>query len=294
MGRRFGSVFVLFVMVWMITACGVRNTTEYVLFDSGQVSNLSVGEREQQYLQFLENNVKEALRDLDVINDVNVEITDDAGVLDVTVEIDYSDVLSDTSVIGKSIEESLAKFFPEGTKLTITGGMTESEAFDRFLNNELPVFSGLDREWSIYYDDYCSGGFLEEEEYGISRLDLDNDGKEELVIDSVGHYGAAIIDFMDGILYFLAEGEGTAGICSYTFIEDEAWIVHSDTTHGGRQMFWFEKFNGDGEIVDQFTLSAEYWDEPWGRYAENSDFTYRDEKITMQEYENLRQSYIGW
>ena len=59
-------------------------------------------------------------------------------------------------------------------------------------------------------------------------------------------------------------------------------------------MFWFEKFNGDGEVADRFTLSAEYWDEPEGRYTENSEFTYRDEKITMQEYENLRQLYMGW
>lgn len=291
MGRRSGFIFVLIIMVWMLTACGVRNT-EDVLFNPGQTSNLS--DKEQQYRQFLADNVKEALRGLDVIDDVHIDITDDAGILDVTVKIDYSDVLSDTTVISKSIEESLTKFFPEGTRLTITGGMTESEAFELFLNNELPVFSGLDREWSIYYEDYCSGGFLDEEEYEISRLDLDNDGKEELVVDSVGHYGAMVIDFREGILYILAQGEGTAGICSYTFIDDEAWIVHSDTSHGGRQMFWFEKFNGDGEVVDQFTLSAEYWEEPEGRYTENSEFTYRDEKITMEEYESLRRMYIGW
>lgn len=180
------------------------------------------------------------------------------------------------------------------TYLTSTETLRQEQAFDRFLDNQTPAFSGMDGEWSIFYEDYCKSGFLDEEECKVSRLDLDNDGKEELVIDSVGHYGAAVLDFRNGILYFLAEGEGTAGICSYTFIEDEAWIVHSDTTHAGRQMFWFEKFNGDGEVVDQFTLSAEYWEEPWGSYTENSEFTYREEKITMEEYEELRQLYMGW
>ncbi|MCM1540626.1 MAG: hypothetical protein NC121_05130 [Blautia sp.] len=179
--------------------------------------------------------------------------------------------------------------------IQMTGGITEVQAFDLFLNNQLPAFFSVDGGSCIYYEEYCNGGFLEEEEYKVTRLDIDNDGREELVIDSVGHYGAAVLDFRGGILYFLAQGEGTAGICDYTYIEDEAWIVHSDTTHADRQMFWFEKFNGDGKVADQFTLSAEYWEEPdQGKYTENSDFTYRDEKITMQEYEELRQLYMGW
>lgn len=213
-----------------------------------------------------------------------------------------------------------AEFSREGTKSPVHGEMTQSQAFELFLDNELPVFfSVAEGEACLYYDDYCDGGFVEEEEYEISRLDLDNDGEEELVIDSMGHYGTAVIDFRDGRLCFLAQGEGTAGICSYIFIpagskpgaapdefaeslsdaagtstEEEAWIVHRDTSHAGRQMFWFEKYNGEGEVVDQFTLFAEYWEEPEDRYTEDSDFTYRDEKITMREYEELRMLLLGW
>ncbi len=73
----------------------------------------------------------------------------------------------------------------------------------------------------------------------------------------------------------------------------ETYIVHRDTSHGGRQVYWFDKYNGKGEVEDSFTLSAEYWDSEDDHYNENSDFTFRDKKITMEEYESLVSKMLG-
>lgn len=53
-------------------------------------------------------------------------------------------------------------------------------------------------------------------------------------------------------------------------------------------------FDGGGNIVDEFELGAEYRDSTDDKYDENSDFTFRDEKISMSEYEELRKEIIGW
>ena len=101
------------------------------------------------------------------------------------------------------------------------------------------------------------------------------------------------LDARDGKVYVLAAGEGTARVLSYTDYDDATWIVHRDTSHGGRQIYWLTKYDGEGRIADEFRLAATYWDSPESTYDENSDFTYRDEKISMEEYEALLSEIFG-
>lgn len=121
---------------------------------------------------------------------------------------------------------------------------------------------------------------------------MDNDGENEQIVN--GPYGGKYFDARDGKVYVLAEGEGTSGELFYTYYDNAVWIVHSDTTHMGRKMYWLTRYDGEGNVTDEFQLSAEYWDSPDSKYDENSDFTYRDEKISMEEYETLRKEIIGW
>ncbi|MDE7043702.1 MAG: hypothetical protein K2O97_01575, partial [Acetatifactor sp.] len=123
------------------------------------------------------------------------------------------------------------------------------------------------------------------------RVDLDNDGEREQILN--GPYGGMYFDARDGKVYVLAAGEGTSGVLFYTYFENAVWIVHRDTSHMGRQMYWLEKYDGSGNMTDEFQLSAEYWDSPVDQYDENSDFTFRDEKITMTEFEELREEILG-
>lgn len=165
------------------------------------------------------------------------------------------------------------------------------ELLDAFLANEIPAFSA-DEQYTMMWSDLD----YEDEDWASysvgERTDLDNDGEDEQIIN--GPYGGPYLDARDGKVYVLAEGEGTAGYLSYTHYDNAVWIVHSDTTHGGRQMYWLTKYDGDGNIADEFRLGAEYWDSPDDRYDENSKFTYRDEEISMTEYEALREEIIGY
>lgn len=165
------------------------------------------------------------------------------------------------------------------------------ELLDAFLAGEISAIREDNREASLNFDELPVD---EEDWYSYSvgeRIDLDNDGENELILD--GPYGGMYIDARDGKVYVLAAGEGTAGVLSYTDYDNATWIVHRDTSHMGRQIYWLTRYDGDGNIADEFQLGAEYWDSPDDKYDENSDFTYRDAKISMEEYETLLSEIFG-
>lgn len=166
------------------------------------------------------------------------------------------------------------------------------ELLDAFLASEIPAIYDNGDDPVLMYDQLPH----DEEDwmcYSVGeRIDLDNDGENEQIVN--GPYGGIYFDARDGKVYVLDKGEGTAGELSYADYDNVTWIVHSDTTHVGRQMFWLKRYDGGGNIVDEFKLGASYWDSDDDKYDENSDFTYRDEKISMSEYEELRKEIFGW
>ena len=101
------------------------------------------------------------------------------------------------------------------------------------------------------------------------------------------------LDARDGQVYVLAQGEGTAGELSYIEYEDSIYIIHRDTSHGGRKIYRFDLYDGSGEAVESFDLSAEYWDAEYDMYDSDSDFTFKGEAITMEEYEKLMKEIFG-
>lgn len=164
------------------------------------------------------------------------------------------------------------------------------ELLDAFLDGEIPAYysDGTD---TLMISDLI---FDEEDYFSYSvgdRVDLDNDGEQEQIVN--GPYGGIYFDARDGKVYILAAGEGTAGVLSYAAFENAVWVVHRDTSHAGRQMYWLDQYDGSGNIVDEFLLSAEYWGSPVDKYDEDSDFTYRGEEITMAEFEELRNKIMS-
>jgi hypothetical protein len=134
-------------------------------------------------------------------------------------------------------------------------------------------------DWESYY--YNDNSFV----------DLDNDGEDELIL--WGPYGGMYLDARDGGVYVLTEGHGTAGELWYTEHEGDIYIVHADVSHAGRQIHNLDRYE-NGEIVESFDLSAEYWENTFDTYDRDSDFTYRGEKVTMEEYEALCKEYLGY
>lgn len=175
----------------------------------------------------------------------------------------------------------------QDNKIIDEAAMDSEELLDAFLAGEVPAI--YDNEKVIMFDEFP---FDDEDYYSVGeRLDLDNDGENEQIVN--GPYGGIYLDARDGKVYVLAEGEGTTGLLSYTYYDNAVWIVHSDILHAGRKMHWLTKYDGDGNIADEFLLSAEYWDSPYDGYDESSIFTYRDEEISMTEYEALSMEIFG-
>lgn len=172
-------------------------------------------------------------------------------------------------------------------------GASGSEALlDAFLASEVAAVYEDGREQVIWFDE------LPHEEdwakYTVGeRIDLDNDGEREQIIK--GPYGGIYLDVRDNLVYVLTKGDGTGMMLSYTNYDNAVWIVHRDTLHGGRQIYRMTKYDGGEHIVDEFVLSAQYWDAPPnGSYDEDSDFSYRGEAISMEEYEALLEEIFGW
>ncbi len=189
---------------------------------------------------------------------------------------------------GRNNEETASETF--GSDSTVKS--ESEELLDAFLAGDIPAFYDNEEESVIMFEWLM----VDEEDYFSysvgERIDLDNDGENEQIVN--GPYGGIYFDARNGKVYVLSEGEGTAGVLFYTDYDSATWIVHSDTTHAGRQTYWLTRYDGEGNIADEFKLGAEYWDSPHDKYDENSDFTYRDEKISMAEYEALRKEIFDW
>ena len=179
---------------------------------------------------------------------------------------------------------------------TSTGSATAEEAdalFEKAINGEIIVNAvyedGTDISFWIpdlpqdpeEWDSYSAG----------ERADLDNDGVKELVLN--GPYGGKYLDARDGGVYQLAEGEGTAGQLYYAEYDGKTYICHVDNSHGGREIFLMDQYNGNGVIVESTSLSAEYWD-----YVEfTADAAvchFGDEEISVERYLELRKEIFKY
>ena len=130
------------------------------------------------------------------------------------------------------------------------------------------------------------------ESYEVGEsVDLDNDGEKELILN--GPYGGKYLDARDGGVYQLAEGEGTAGQLCYADYNGKTYICHVDNSHGGREIFLMDQYNGNGAIVESTSLTAEYWD-----YVEfTADAAvchFGDEEIPVERYLELRKEIFKY
>ena len=164
--------------------------------------------------------------------------------------------------------------------------MTSNELLNAFIRGEVAAEGEYEGKHSFMISDLLNN---DEEwlKYSVGDwIDADNDGEDELVMD--GPYGGMILDARNGKVVILAQGEGTAGVLRIAQAPGGYWIAHCDTSHGGREVYSLDLYNGDGDIISSEVLSAEYYDSPDGQYNQKSSFTYRDKPISMQEFEDIR------
>ncbi len=169
---------------------------------------------------------------------------------------------------------------------------TAEELLDLFIEGELVATYPDDMREPFSITDIPMD--IEDDWYSYSvgeRVDLDNDGEKELILS--GPYGGIYLDARDGQIFVLAYGDGTADVLDYTMFDGQTWIVHSDVTHAGREIYDFTLYDGEGRVADAFRLSREYWNTPNEPDGPNTVYTYRDEEITREVYEEVLEKVFG-
>lgn len=203
-------------------------------------------------------------------NGVQVMVTLDAGYVAYGENVQY---LFESS-------KGLTKFKNEIRE----SGSAEDEVakyLDDFLAGDVEAYNAFTSE-HFYITDLKMDS-QDEDSYSVGdRIDLDNDGIEELILS--GPNGGMYLDVLDTQVAVFAMGDGTSFDLSYAEYDSAIWIIYSDTTHVGRKSYSLTKYNGIDKVVDAFDINCEYQGD---NYDENSDFHIRDEKVTMEEFEKI-------
>ena len=137
--------------------------------------------------------------------------------------------------------------------------MTAEELLDAFIDGSVDAVDTADPSsaWNISDLNKDSQG---EELYSIGeRVDLDNDGENELVI--CGPYGGIYLDCRDDKVYEFARGDGSAIVLSYTYYNGDVWIMYSNDMNAGYETYHMEKYEGADNLAAEMNFGEELIDE---------------------------------
>ncbi len=162
-----------------------------------------------------------------------------------------------------------------------------NKLFNKFLSGEINAEgNGLMDSFNISELDMSGESW---ESYSIGdRLDLDNDGEDELILS--GPYGGMYLDASGDKVKVFEMGDGTASNLSYTYSDNAVWVVHSDTMHAGRKVYRLDKYMGADKIVESATLAI-YYSADSG--YDTKTYYYNDEEISDKKYTELYQKFFG-
>lgn len=133
---------------------------------------------------------------------------------------------------------------------------TAEELLDLFINGSINAVDPADVTSAFYITDLNMGS-EEWDSYSVGeKVDLDNDGENELII--CGPYGGIYLDARDGKVYKFAGGDGTALILSYTYYNGDVWILYSNRSSAGFEFFHMEKFEGADNLVAEMNFGEEF------------------------------------
>ena len=167
------------------------------------------------------------------------------------------------------------------TSENIDTEMTTEELLDLFINGSISAISSEDSAFYITDLDMDSG---EWDSYSIGeRVDLDNDGENELII--CGPYGGIYLDVRNNKVYEFAVGEGDSLVLSYVFYNGSTWIMYSNRMYAGYEAYHMEKFEGADNLVSEINFHEELVDED--NVEGKEKYTLNGTEISYDEYFEL-------
>ena len=176
------------------------------------------------------------------------------------------------------VEESNAQ-----TGENIGTEMTTEELLDLFINGSISAISSEDLTSALYITDLDMDSG-EWDSYSIGeRVDLDNDGENELII--CGPYGGIYLDVRNNKVYEFAVGEGDALVLSYVVYNGSTWIMYSNRMNTGYEAYHMEKFEGADNLVAEMNFYEELVDED--NVEGKEKYTLNGMEISYDEYFEL-------
>lgn len=155
------------------------------------------------------------------------------------------------------------------------------ELLDLFINGSISAISSENSAFYITDLDMDSG---EWDSYSIGeRVDLDNDGENELII--CGPYGGKYLDARNNKVYEFAAGEGDGLVLSYIVYNGSTWIMYSNRMHTGYEAYHMEKFEGADNLVAEMNFDEELVDED--NVEGEEKYTLNGTEISYEEYFEL-------
>ncbi len=166
---------------------------------------------------------------------------------------------------------------------SVDSDRTADELLDLFINGSISAVDPTDQTSAFYITD-LKMGTEEWDSYSIGeKVDLDNDGENELII--CGPYGGIYLDARDGMVYEFAVAEGTALTLSYVYYNGAVWIMYSSRSSAGFEFYHMEKYEGADHLVAEINFGEELVDpdheEPELKY------TWNGTEISHEEYTEL-------
>ena len=161
--------------------------------------------------------------------------------------------------------------------------MTAEELLDLFVNGSINAISSEDSTSAFYITDLDMDSD-EWDSYSIGeRVDLDNDGENELII--CGPYGGKYLDARNNKVYEFAAGEGDGLVLSYIVYNGSTWIMYSNRMHTGYEAYHMEKFEGADNLVAEMNFDEELVDED--NVEGEEKYTLNGTEISYEEYFEL-------
>ncbi|MDO4333401.1 MAG: hypothetical protein Q4C58_12065 [Eubacteriales bacterium] len=160
---------------------------------------------------------------------------------------------------------------------------TADELLDLFINGTIGAVDSADLTSSFYITDLDMDS-EEWDSYSIGeRVDLDNDGENELII--CGPYGGIYLDARNNKVYEFAAGEGDSLVLSYVFYNGSTWIMYSNRMHTGYEAYHMEKYEGADNLVAEMNFHEELVDED--NVEGKEKYTLNGSEISYDEYFEL-------
>lgn len=160
---------------------------------------------------------------------------------------------------------------------------TADELLDLFINGTINAVDSADLTSTFYITDLD----MDSEEwasYSIGeRVDLDNDGENELII--CGPYGGIYLDARDNKVYEFAAGDGNALTLSYVVYNGAIWIMYSNNMNAGYESYHMEKFEGADNLVAEINFGEELIDE--NDSSSGMKYILNGSEISYDEYAEL-------